>query len=214
MLIDWKNIDTVLLDMDGTLLDLHFDNYFWRQHVPGLLAQKHEWSVAEAKDRLYPKFRQTMGTLEWYCVDYWSDELELDIMLHKAEVAHKIAYRPNAQLFLEQCQRESNDVRLITNAHRKVLNLKIKHTQLDQYFDQMVCSHELSYPKEQLQFWENLQAIQAFDPARSLFLDDSETVLCAAEQYGIGHVYSIAKPDSQSERAEPSRFEMIGDFVQ
>ncbi len=213
MQIDWQNIDTVLLDMDGTLLDLHFDNYFWREHVPGIWAQQNGWSVSEAKDRLYPKFIETMGTLEWYCVDYWSEELGLDIMQHKAEVAHKIAYRPRAQAFLEKCQKESNDVRLITNAHRKVLKLKIKHTQLDQYFDQMYCSHELDYPKEQQQFWENLQALQAFDPARSLFLDDSESVLEAAECYGIGHVYSIAQPDSQNKRSEPSRFIMINEFA-
>ena len=26
-MINWQQIDTVFLDMDGTLLDLHFDNY-------------------------------------------------------------------------------------------------------------------------------------------------------------------------------------------
>ena len=31
---DWRAIDTVLLDMDGTLLDLRFDNYFWLELVP------------------------------------------------------------------------------------------------------------------------------------------------------------------------------------
>lgn len=32
--IDWQAVDTVLLDMDGTLLDLAFDNYFWQKLVP------------------------------------------------------------------------------------------------------------------------------------------------------------------------------------
>ncbi|MCP4043692.1 MAG: haloacid dehalogenase, partial [Gammaproteobacteria bacterium] len=32
--INWNSIHTVLLDMDGTLLDLHFDNQFWLEHVP------------------------------------------------------------------------------------------------------------------------------------------------------------------------------------
>ncbi|MEC7663678.1 MAG: haloacid dehalogenase, partial [Pseudomonadota bacterium] len=27
MALDWQNIDTVLLDVDGTLLDLHYDNF-------------------------------------------------------------------------------------------------------------------------------------------------------------------------------------------
>lgn len=33
-MFNWKTIDTVLLDMDGTLLDLHFDNHFWLSLVP------------------------------------------------------------------------------------------------------------------------------------------------------------------------------------
>lgn len=32
--IAWQEVDTVLLDMDGTLLDLAFDNYFWQTLVP------------------------------------------------------------------------------------------------------------------------------------------------------------------------------------
>ena len=38
-MIDWTSIDTVLLDMDGTLLDLHYDNAFgfvkWEQQANG-----------------------------------------------------------------------------------------------------------------------------------------------------------------------------------
>ncbi|HBT55971.1 MAG TPA: haloacid dehalogenase, partial [Pseudomonas sp.] len=33
-MLNWNAIDTVLLDMDGTLLDLHFDNHFWLEHMP------------------------------------------------------------------------------------------------------------------------------------------------------------------------------------
>lgn len=32
--IAWQEVDTVLLDMDGTLTDLAFDNYFWQTLVP------------------------------------------------------------------------------------------------------------------------------------------------------------------------------------
>ena len=212
MQIDWPNIKTVLLDMDGTLLDLHFDNYFWKTHVPQIYASNNEITKEQAIEKLLPHFHKHMGTLEWYCVDFWSDLLRIDVMRHKEEVADKIKYRPQAQAFLEKCRKEVSDLRLITNGHRKVLNLKIKHTQIDQYFDSLHCSHELDHPKEQQQFWHNLQKISAFDPEKTLFLDDSEAVLESAHEYGIKHIYSIAKPDSQNQREHPSAFKMIEAF--
>jgi len=212
MQIDWSQIKTVLLDMDGTLLDLHFDNYFWRIHIPHVFAQKNGTTPEDAVKELTPLFERYTGTLEWYCVDFWSEQLGFDIMLYKREVTEKIAYRPNAQKFLQQCRDYVDDLRLITNAHRKVLDLKVQHTQIDHYFDSMHCSHELDYPKEQQQFWHNLNEIKAFDPQTTLFLDDSEAVLESADKYGIKHIYSIAKPDSQKERDDASRFSMIETF--
>ncbi|HNG60363.1 MAG TPA: haloacid dehalogenase, partial [Cellvibrionaceae bacterium] len=39
-MIPWQAIDTLLLDMDGTLLDLHYDNYFWLEYLPRAFAAK------------------------------------------------------------------------------------------------------------------------------------------------------------------------------
>ncbi|MBT8114997.1 MAG: GMP/IMP nucleotidase [Arenicella sp.] len=213
MYIDWSNIETVLLDMDGTLLDLHFDSHFWLDHLPQVYAQKHQLSDEEVQQIMMPLFENHAGTLNWYCVEFWSDALGLDIMQHKQEVSHKIGYRPAAQGFLQRCREQVDDLRLITNAHREVLNLKIEHTKLDQYFDQMVCSHELGAPKEQLEFWSSLHSMQGFDPDSTLFIDDSETVLDAAHAFGIGHIFSIAEPDSQRERAQASKFPMLTSFT-
>ncbi len=213
MQIDWQHIDTVLLDMDGTLLDLHFDSYFWLRHLPEVYAQKNNLSVDQATEFLKPIFINNARTLNWYSVPFWSEQVGFDILQHKEEVAHNIAYRPNAQAFLAACRQNSDDVRMITNGHRRVLDLKISHTQIDQYFDQMICSHELDYPKEHLSFWERLQKSAEFDPSRTLFIDDSEYVLDVAHEYGIGHIYSIAEPDSSRQRSEPSKFPMIETFA-
>lgn len=212
MQIDWQNIDTVLLDMDGTLLDLHFDTHFWLHHLPQVYAQENGLSIAQANQFLDPIFIKNAKTLNWYCVHYWSEQVGFDIMPHKKAVAHNIAYRPKAQQFLLQCRQNSSDLRMVTNGHRKVLELKIECTNIDQYFDQMICSHELNYPKEHLSFWDTLQLMDSFDPRRTLFIDDSEYVLDVAKEYGIGHIYSIAKPDSSRERNEPSKFPMIEHF--
>ena len=71
-MIAWTQVDSILLDMDGTLLDLHFDNHFWLEHVPRRYGEKHGMSPAAAKAELYPRFRAIEGTLNWYCVDHWT----------------------------------------------------------------------------------------------------------------------------------------------
>ena len=212
MLNDLTLVKTVLLDMDGTLLDLHYDNFFWVQEVPRIYAEKNGMAEQEAIEYLTPIFRNLEGHLNWYCVDYWSDRLGFDVMHHKAQVAEKIAWRPDAERFLQACQEQVADTRLITNGHRKVLNLKVGFTGLDQYFSQMVCSHELGAAKESQDFWHRLQDTQSFDPEHTLFIDDNETVLDSAAEYGIQHVYSVAVPDSVTPRRTTSKYPMLESF--
>lgn len=213
MLTDLSHIKTVLLDMDGTLLDLHYDNFFWQSEIPRIYAEQNEMPIAEAIKILEPVFRAHEGTLNWYCVDFWADELDMDIMHHKSEVAHKIAWRPQAEAFLQTCQQQMNDTRLITNGHRKVLTLKVAKTGLDQYFDHMICSHELGAAKESQDFWHRLQESKRFDPETTLFIDDNEQVLDSAARYGIEHLYSIAAPDSQTPRKTQSKYPMLEGFL-
>ena len=63
--LDWSVIDTVMLDMDGTLLDLQFDTWFWLTLVPEHYAALHGISVEAAKLRLRPKFVDIAHTLQW-----------------------------------------------------------------------------------------------------------------------------------------------------
>jgi putative hydrolase of the HAD superfamily len=106
-MIDWNAIDTVLLDMDGTLLDLHFDNHFWQEHVPVRYAERHGLPHAEARSRLTDIYRAKAGTLDWYCVDFWTRELQLDIARLKEEVAHLIACIPTCRAFWKPCARQA-----------------------------------------------------------------------------------------------------------
>lgn len=79
-MIDWNQIDTVFLDMDGTLLDLHYDNYFWLTHLPKRYAELKQLEQQEAQARLNHLFHAHQGSLNWYCLDFWQDALELDLM--------------------------------------------------------------------------------------------------------------------------------------
>ncbi|MGH8370476.1 MAG: haloacid dehalogenase, partial [Gammaproteobacteria bacterium] len=99
---DWSEIRTVLLDMDGTLLDLHFDNHFWLEHVPLRYAERHGLDPEQALAELMPRFREMEGTLQWYCLDHWSRELDLDIVALKREVAYLIKVLPEVETFLQR----------------------------------------------------------------------------------------------------------------
>ncbi|MCW8847169.1 MAG: GMP/IMP nucleotidase [Sedimenticola sp.] len=211
-MIDWNQIDTILLDMDGTLLDLHFDNYFWLEHVPRRFAERQGCSINEAKDELAKRYRSVEGTLEWYCVDHWSRELGLDIALLKAEVDHLIAVHPHVIDFLKAVTALEKRVVLVTNAHQKALGLKMERTKLHGYFDAVICSHDLGLPKEHRGFWAKLQQVESFEKQRTLFVDDSQSVLESARDYGMGYLIRVLYPDTKGPVREPGGFVAIHDF--
>ncbi len=205
--LPWQAIDTVFLDMDGTLLDLHFDNHFWLEHVPLRWAEKHGVSVDDAKQALFPRFRAMEGTIDWYCVDYWSRELDLDITALKHEVAHLIQVHPQVAGFLEVLAASQRRVALLTNAHEKVVELKMGLTGLAKHFDKLICAHTFRIPKEDPGFWPALAEQDVFDPERTLFVDDSLPVLQAARDYGIRYLRAVRVPDAS---APPKQ---TGDFI-
>lgn len=200
VILEWNTIDTVLLDMDGTLLDLHFDNYFWQTHLPQRYAEIHGVELQSAMAQLEQQVKQYEGKLQWYCLDFWSKALDLDIRLLKEEVMHKIAVRPQVKEFLSALREAGKRVVLITNAHPLSLELKLEVTELDSWLDIVISSHEFNTPKEDQKFWHELQMRESFDPARTLFVDDTLRILDSAREYGIAHVLAIHQPDSQQER--------------
>ncbi len=211
-MIDWNQIDSVLLDLDGTLLDLHFDNFFWLEHVPRRYAERTGCSLEAAKRELTERTRSVEGTLEWYCVDYWSQQLGLDIALLKAEVDHLIAVHPHVVDFLRLMRRIDKRVVLVTNAHQKALSLKMERTKLQGYFDAVITSHELGLPKEEPEFWSRLQRVEPFDKTRTLFVDDSRPVLESARDYGMGWLLRVLRPDTRGPVRPSDGFKAIHDF--
>ena len=213
-MITWNAIHTVFLDMDGTLLDLHYDNHFWLNHVPLRYAEKHGLSLETSQQTLRGRYEKVAGTMQWYCMDYWSTELGLDIEQLKQEVAHLIAVHPHVVPFLAQIRSVGKRVVLVTNAHHKSLALKMSKTRLDTYFDALICAHEFGKPKEHPEFWEALQTREHFNPHHTLLIDDSLPVLRSAHNYGIAHLLAIYQPDTKQARKEVGEFTAIESFAQ
>ncbi|MFT5276415.1 MAG: HAD superfamily hydrolase (TIGR01509 family) [Glaciecola sp.] len=196
-LFPWHKIDTVLLDMDGTLLDLHFDNQFWLEHVPLKLSEKNDKSLEQCRKEMHDSTNKVKGQIEWYCLDYWSEQLDLDVMEAKREIDHLISLRPDTLPFLDALRASGKKVVLVTNAHPDSLSLKVEKTQLDEHIDELISTHQFGVTKESQILWKRLQDYLQFDPAKTLFVDDSQVILDAAKEYGIAYTLGITNPDSK-----------------
>jgi HAD superfamily hydrolase (TIGR01509 family) len=204
-----KNCDTLMLDMDGTLLDLAFDNYLWMHIVPREFALQNDMPEAEAKEQLYAIMRKLQGSLDWYCLDFWSDHLDLDIATLHRDANHRIGYLPGAEEFLKQVSRMELRLLLVSNSHIKTLDIKNEVTDVKRFFDEIYLSHDLGHPKEDQPFWESLQDKENFDPERTMFMDDNLLVLGSARDYGIGHVVAVARPETAGPARDMKSFRSV-----
>jgi len=210
--LPWQQIDTVLLDMDGTLLDLHFDNHFWLHYVPLRYAEKHGLSSDEAHRQLMTRYQAVRGHLDWYCVDFWTRELSLDITRLKHDMAEKIAIRPDTVNFLSWLNQHNKRVVLVTNAHPASLELKMKKTGLHVHFDRILNAHDIGRAKENEGFWAAMQDYEGYERDKTLLIDDNLEVLQSARDYGIGFCFGIALPDSCGEVIKSDRFVVLESF--
>ena len=198
-MLDWNAIDTVLLDMDGTLLDLAFDNLFWVKVVPEAYVKTHGVSVEEMQKNVLPHFEEKRHTLDWYNIDYWSNYLKLDLPGLKIQHQQHIDYLPMAEFFLERLRKDERRAIIITNADPKAFMIKNAQTGVGNLVDEVISSHDLGFPKERQEFWSALEEQIDFDKSRSLFVDDSPQVLLSAHTYGIANIAAISQPDTSRE---------------
>ena len=211
-MIEWSEVETVILDMDGTLLDLAFDNYFWQQHLPEHYGRERGLSFEEARERVQRHSADQWGSLNWYCLDHWSQALKIDIEALKRSVSHKVRIRPHTLDFLNFLNEQNKDVLLVTNAHPDTLSIKLEASGL--HVERMVSSHEYRLAKENPGFWHQLRDRENIDLGRSLLIDDSPPVLQRARREGVGRVLQMLQPDSTREPVAAGEFPGIIHFIE
>lgn len=211
---DWRDIDTVLLDMDGTLLDLAFDSHFWLKRVPQALSEQRAIPFDNAGKIIHDEYLAVQHTLKWYCFDYWSERLDLDIYRMTSELGNRARLRADSKPFLQALRQAGYRTILLTNAHPHSLAVKVKHTDLDQHLDLLLSSHTFGYPKEDQRLWQAVQLQIGFDPQRTLFVDDSELILDAASTFGIRYCLGVQNPDSSMASKVFQRYPSISDYRQ
>lgn len=205
-------IDCVLLDMDGTLLDKYFDDYFWEHLVPEKYADKHNITFGRAKEELLARYKSHEETLNWTDIDFWSKELHLDILALKEQIRHIIEVHPHVVSFLESMQRRKKRTFIATNAHYKVLDLKLRKTDLGRYLTGSITSDAIGFPKEKIEFWEKAEQQIGFRREHTLFVDDTLAVLKTAKAFGIKYVVYKALGNSKVPPGSSTEFPSIMDF--
>jgi len=210
--INWDEIDNVMLDMDGTLLDLHFDNFFWLTYLPEHYAKKFPGQEEKARHWMTQQLKYRRGSLEWYCTDFWTKELDIEIIALKQEVSHLINERPHVMRFLTALAVAKKNRMLVTNAHPKSVELKFSKTQISSLLDCVITSHDYGHPKESQKFWHKFARDYQFDPKKTLFIDDSISVLRAAREFGIKYILCIDSPDSMLQTKPCKEFPSISHF--
>ncbi|MGV1100608.1 HAD-IA family hydrolase [Thiovibrio sp. JS02] len=195
--------------MDGTLLDRHFDDYFWEHYVPEVYARQNRISIEAAKKELLARYRTQEGKLAWTDLDFWSTELGLDIPALKMKINHLIGVHPYVVDFLKFCRKKSKRIYLVTNAHSKTLTIKMEKTALAGYFDGIICSEEIGVAKEDPDFWARLEKMLGFRREHTMFADDTERVLDSAALFGFGALIYVARPSSSKPVQYSSRYPSI-----
>ncbi len=198
--------------MDGTLLDKYFDDYFWEHLVPEKYAEKHNITFGHAKSELLKKYKAHEGTLKWTDLDFWSEELNIDIPALKEQIKHLIEVHPHVIDFLELMKKKRKKIFLLTNAHYKSIELKFRKTMIGKYFDSVLSSFDAGFPKEDINFWEFAQDKLKFDKNQTLFIDDTEAILYTAKTFGIKYILFKARANSKQEPLNSNDFQQIKDF--
>jgi len=174
--------------MDGTLLDLHFDHHFWLEFLPQVYAEKNNLTLEEATQYIHNKIHSQQGTLNWYCLDYWTQALQLPIAQLKQETKHLIQAHPDVIEFLQALKKVNKTLIMVTNAHRDSLALKLEMTEIGHHFDHLISAHDFGIPKEDRNIWSQIQTIIPYDPLKTLLIDDNLQALKSAQQYGIKYL--------------------------
>ncbi len=209
---DWAAVDDVLLDMDGTLLDRHFDNFFFEEELPRRYAAKHGLPFEDALEKLLGLYRSVEGELDWTDLHYWTRVLDIDLIALTKEFDHLIDFHPDAVEFLEYLRAKGKRLHIVTNAHESGIAIKVARTGVDKHVRRIVNAFEIGYLKMRPDYWPICRRVIGFDPSRSLYVDDDEACLAAAHDYGIGHIYHRSKSSSRLPPQPSRRFPSIESF--
>ncbi|HCF8212509.1 TPA: GMP/IMP nucleotidase, partial [Klebsiella pneumoniae] len=173
---------------------------------------RHGISPQEAQAFIRQQYHDVQHTLNWYCLDYWSERLGLDICAMTTEMGPRAVLREDTIPFLNALKTSGKQRILLTNAHPHNLAVKLEHTGLDSHLDLLLSTHTFGYPKEDQRLWHAVAEATGLKAERTLFIDDSEAILDAAAQFGIRYCLGVTNPDSGIAEKQYQRHPSLNDY--
>ena len=204
-----------LIDLDGVILDTSYDNYFWQKHIPRVYAQKKAIDEKDAVNVTHSLFNYKKKTKEWYDIVYWSNLLDIDIVHEKkkSENMSLIKLQKGSLNILERLRELNKKLFLVTNAHRKTLEIKLSKFDLSIYFDEIICSHELGYIKEDIKFWHILRNKLQVDYNDSVLIEDTFDNIRSAHHAGVGSFIYINNEKKDLGNIKPLILRSLSDLA-
>ena len=207
--LDWHSVDDVLLDMDGTLLDRDFDNFFFEEELPRRYAALHRLSEQAAREKLFALYRSVEGELAWTDLHYWTKTTGIDVVALTQELSGRICYLPGVEAFLGAVRAKRKRMTVLTNAHADGVTIKCRKTGVDKQVDRIVNAFEVGCLKMRPDYWPACQKLVGFEPGRALYIDDDEACLAAAQAFGIRHIYHSVRSSTKLPPHPSSRYTPI-----
>tara|TARA_B100001564_G_scaffold347458_1_gene348231 strand:- start:380 stop:1030 length:651 start_codon:yes stop_codon:yes gene_type:complete len=204
-----------LIDLDGVILDTSYDNYFWQEYIPRVYAKKNNISEKDGINYTHTLFRYKKKTKDWYDVDYWSNILDINIIQEKSrkENMSLIKIKEGAESALSKLKEDGKELFLVTNAHRKTLNVKLSKYDLSKYFNDLVCSHELGYVKEDIQLWHLLRNKLNIDYKKTVLVEDTFDNIQSAFHAGINNLIYISTEAYSFKKIVPYTLNSLSDLA-
>lgn len=200
-----KGMKNFLVDMDGVLLDIAYDNFFWQRHIPQIYANEKGCDLDQAIKITHTLFHYKKGSRDWYDLDYWSNILGIDIVKEKkSELSvSKIKIKDGVIDVLIELKNRGMKLFLVTNAHRKTLDLKLEKYPLHKYFDEAISAHDFNYIKEDIQFWYLLRNYLNIDYNETILVEDTMTNIQSARNSKLRSLYVTPSKYSGDEWIKP-----------
>ena len=208
--LNWDRIDDVLIDMDGTLLDRHFDNFFFEEDLPRRYVAMQGLSFDASRGTVNGDVPVGGRELAWTDLHYSSGRVGIDVVAMHLSQLTLIGFLLGAEDFLKAV-RIKGKRRAATNAHEAGVAVKSAKTGLDRYVgsDRRRVRSGLSQD-EMPEYWPG-PAAGWLDSTRAALSMLTTTEMCsaAASHYGIATIIHSAKSSSQLPPVQSSKFASV-----